>query len=149
MPGTYTYDPMLPTDKDKMRFELGDALVSETDASDGSKCVVSDEEIMAILSLNSESWSNAKLALLDAICNRLAYEVTVYVGDMSLELGKRAWHFKQLRDEFAAELRRNHATSYPRWNSSSMDNASDGGHYFRRNAHSDPNVSVFDGAGEL
>lgn len=149
MPGTYTYDPMLPTNKDEMRFQLGDVLVSDTDPTDGSKCVISDEEIMAMIAKHSDDWNGAKLAIIDAICMKLSYEVTVSVGDMALELGKRAWLWEQRRTALRKEIQSNQSGAVPRWNSASMSNAADGGHYFKRNAHSNPGVMPYDGLGEL
>ena len=96
MAGQYTYDPAKISEggKDKMRFELGDTMVegrSDTSA-------LTDEEIEAALSMYPERWKRAKLALLESICRRFAYEVDTKEGPLSFSLSDRA---KLWRDDYA------------------------------------------------
>lgn len=148
MAGTYTYDPMLSTLKDRMRFELGDVFVNEDDPFDGNVCAITDEEIQAVLAMHSDSWNKAKLALLDAICNKLSYESSFSVGDMSIELGKRAWLWEQRRTAVRKEILANQSGAIPKWDTGAYNRSLDGGHYFRRGSMSNPAATGNDGNGE-
>ncbi len=94
---TYEYDPAKIKDngKDRMRFELGDTMVEG--ASD--TCALTDEEIEAALSIYPDRWKRAKLALLESICRRFAYEVNTTEGPVRLELMSRA---KLWREDYEA-----------------------------------------------
>ena len=95
MDRAYTYDPSKISEggKDKMRFELGDTMVegrSDTTA-------LTDAEIEAALDMYPGKWKRAKLALLESICRRFAYEVDTKEGPLSLSLNQRA---KLWRDDY-------------------------------------------------
>lgn len=103
--GNYTYNPgkINENGKDRMRFELGDTMVegrSETSA-------LTDEEYEAAFSMYPDSWKQAKLALLESICRRFAYEVDIKEGPLSLSLAERAklWRedYEKLKQEVDAE----------------------------------------------
>ena len=88
MAGNYTYAPdkIQENGKDRMRFELGDTMVegrSDTSA-------LTDEEIEAAFKMYPDSWKRAKLALLESICRRFAYEVDTKEGPLSFSLNQRA-----------------------------------------------------------
>ena len=95
MAGNYTYAPdkIQENGKDRMRFELGDTMVegrSDTSA-------LTDEEIEAAFKMYPDSWKRAKLALLESICRRFAYEVDTKEGPLSFSLNQRA---KLWRDDY-------------------------------------------------
>lgn len=95
--GTYTYDPasIKENGKDRMRFELGDTMVeggSETSA-------LTDEEYAAALEMYPERWKRAKLACLESICRRFAYEPDTKEGPLSFSFSDRA---KLWRDDYDA-----------------------------------------------
>lgn len=86
----YTYEPekIKECGKDRMRFELGDTMVEgkvQTSA-------LSDEEIEAVLSMFQlpQQWKRAKLACLESICRRFAYEPDTQEGSLSFSFGARA-----------------------------------------------------------
>ena len=95
MAGNYTYAPdkIQKNGKDRMRFELGDTMVegrSDTSA-------LTDEEIEAAIKMYPDSRKRAKLALLESICRRFAYEVDTKEGPLSFSLNQRA---KLWRDDY-------------------------------------------------
>ncbi len=101
----YTYDPekLQENGKDRMRFELGDTMVeggSETSA-------LTDAEIEAVLKMYPKRWKRAKLALLESICRRFAYEPDTKTGPLSFSFGERAklWRedYEKLKKEVAVE----------------------------------------------
>lgn len=84
----YTYEPekIKECGKDRMRFELGDTMVeggAETSA-------LADAEINAVLEMFPGKWKKAKLALLESICRRFAYEPDTKEGPISFSFGERA-----------------------------------------------------------
>lgn len=101
----YTYDPekIQESGKDRMRFELGDTMVEggvETSA-------LTDAEIEAVLRMYPKRWKRAKLALLESICRRFAYEPDTKTGPLSFSFGDRAklWRedYEKLKKEVALE----------------------------------------------
>ncbi len=99
---TYTYDPskMSQNGIDRMRFELGDIMVeggTETAA-------LTNEEINAVLGLYPKRWKKAKLALIESLCRRFAYEVDTDVGPLSLGLQGRVEAWKEMYKELKAEI---------------------------------------------
>lgn len=105
MENKYTYDPekIQENGKDRMRFELGDTMVeggSETSA-------LTDAEIEAVLAMHPKRWKRAKLALLESICRRFAYEPDTKTGPLSFSFGDRAklWRedYEKLKKEVAME----------------------------------------------
>lgn len=101
----YSYDPakIKEPGMDRMRFELGDTMVEggpETSA-------LADAEIEAVLEMHPKKWKQAKLALLESICRRFAYEPDTKTGPVSFSLGDRAkiWRedYEKLKKEAAME----------------------------------------------
>lgn len=105
MAKNYTYDPgsVAESGKDRMRFELGDTMVEGRSGT----CALTDEEIEAALSMYQGKWKRAKLALLESICRRFAYEVDTKEGPLSFNLSDRAkrWRddYEKLKKEVALE----------------------------------------------
>lgn len=105
MAKSYNYDPSKVKEPgvDRMRFELGDTMVeggSETSA-------LTDTEIEAVLEMYPKRWKRAKLALLESICRRFAYEPDTKTGPLSFSFGDRAklWRedYEKLKKEVALE----------------------------------------------
>ena len=99
---TYTYFPDKITEGgvDQMRFELGDTVV-DLDAITSPLC---DEEYKAIIDKHGKNWRKAKYLCLEAICNKLAYEVNMSVDGMSYSLSQRYDRFLKMRDDAKKEL---------------------------------------------
>ncbi len=101
----YTYAPgkIEENGADRMRFELGDTMVE----GGPDTCALTDEEIQAALSMYPGKWKRAKLALLESICRRFAYEVNTKEGPLSLDLLDRAklWRedYEALKEEVEQE----------------------------------------------
>ena len=94
---SYTYEPekIKEAGKDRMRFELGDTMVeggAETSA-------LTDEEIDAALEMFPGKWKQSKLALLESICRRFAYEPDTKEGPLTFSFAGRA---KLWRDDYEA-----------------------------------------------
>lgn len=94
---SYTYEPekIREAGKDRMRFELGDTMVeggAETSA-------LTDEEIAAALDMFPGKWKRSKLALLESICRRFAYEPDTKEGPLTFAFAGRA---KIWRDDYEA-----------------------------------------------
>ena len=109
---TYTYEPdkISKPGKDRMRFELGDTMVeggAETSA-------LTDEEIKAVLEIYQKRWKKAKLALLESLCRRFAYEVDTKEGPLSLSLGERAKLWREDYEKLKSELAKS-SISVPRY----------------------------------
>lgn len=103
--GVYTYEPgsIKENGKDRMRFELGDTMVEG--GSDTS--ALTDEEINAAFAMFPDNWKRAKLALLESICRRFAYEVDTKEGPLAFSLSDRAklWRndYEKLKREVELE----------------------------------------------
>ena len=99
MDATFTYDPrnIGEIGKDRMRFELGDMLVENP-----MERYLSDEEITAVIE-GSRSWKRAKLALVESLLRRFAFEVDTRSGPVEWKLNQRYQAWKKLRDELKAE----------------------------------------------
>lgn len=103
--GNYTYEPgsIIEAGKDRMRFELGDTMVE----GGSDTCALTDEEISAVLSKFPGKWKRAKLALLESICRRFAYEPDIKEGPLSFSFAGRAklWRedYERLKKEVDAE----------------------------------------------
>jgi len=95
MAKTYEYEPsnIIYFGKDRMRFELGDTLVEGKEETSA----LTDEEIEAILEIYQDSWKRAKLALLENIFRRFAYEPDTKTGPLSFAFEGRA---KLWRDDY-------------------------------------------------
>lgn len=97
----YTYNPAECQDGglNQMRFELGDNVVE----GQGMTAVLCDQEYSALISKYSR-WKRAKLACLEAICMKLAYEVNTQVSNLSYSLDNRAERWMKMRDELRKEV---------------------------------------------
>ena len=98
---TYSYTPSKCQDKgiNQMRFELGDTDV-HGNARTSALC---DEEYNAMIT-GKASWNLAKLACLEAIVMKLAYEVDTSVGGLSYSLSASADRWPQMRDKLKSQL---------------------------------------------
>ncbi len=108
MPATYEYDPgkLNEFGKDLMRFELGDTLVS----GGANTCALTDEEIQSAIDLYPKRWKRAKLALLESLMRRFAYEVDTRTGPLSLSYAERAKMWRQDYEKLKAEVGEGHTT---------------------------------------
>lgn len=103
MAGTYTYDlaNIKAQGKDRMRFELGDTMIE----GGADTSALTDEEIAAVIEMYPKKWKKAKLALLESICRRFAYEPDTKEGPLSFSFGDRArlWRedYERLKKETA------------------------------------------------
>lgn len=101
----YTYEPdkVRKKGKDRMRFELGDTMVE----GGADTSALTDAEIEAVLEMYPGRWKRAKLALLESICRRFAYEPDTKTGPLSFSFGERAklWRedYEKLKKEVALE----------------------------------------------
>ena len=122
---TYTYDPSRigENGKDTMRFQLGDTQVAGGTAT----AFLSDEEIAAVIAINKTHWKRAKYALIEAVCNRLAFETDWSDDGTSFKLDQRAERWRKMLEAAKKDLE----TSVPIPGSikDSMQGP-DGGHYF-------------------
>ena len=98
----YTYDPeKIPNGSvDKMRFELGDTHIEEGPLT----AALCDEEYQAALSMHPTDWKRAKLACLESIYRRFAYEPDTTEGPVSFKLHERAKLWKQMYDDLLNEI---------------------------------------------
>ena len=108
----YTYEPekIQENGKDRMRFELGDTMVEggpETSA-------LTDSEIQAALELYPGRWKRAKLALLESICRRFAYEPDTKTGPLAFSFGDRAKLWREDYEKLKKEVD-NGSASIPRF----------------------------------
>lgn len=112
MNGTYSYEPgkISELGKDRMRFELGDTMVE----GGADTSALTDEEIEAVLKIYQKRWKKAKLALLESLCRRFAYEVDTKEGPLSLSLGERAKLWREDYEKLKSELA-NSSVSVPRY----------------------------------
>lgn len=102
---TYTYDPcnVRAYGLDRMRFELGDVIVSGAEET----CALSDEEYSAVIPekiFTKKQWKKAKLRCIETIMRRFSYEVDTKVGPEQLQLSDRFKAWKQMYDELKEEL---------------------------------------------
>ena len=99
---TYSYNPEKITEGgvDQMRFELGDTIVDMNNITSP----LCDEEYKAIIESCKGNWRKAKYKCLDAICMKMAYEVTTSVDGLSYSLSERYERFKKMKDDAKKEL---------------------------------------------
>lgn len=122
---TYTYDPsnLAENGKDKMRFQLGDTQV----AGGASTAFLSDQEIVAVIDNFKPNWKKAKIALIEGVCNRLAFETDWSNDGTSFSLNQRAERWRKMLEEAKKEL--TSPIPIPGSIKDSMQSG-DGGHYF-------------------
>lgn len=100
---TYSYDPtkIRGYGKDQMRFELGDTL---TDGGDETTAL-SDEEYIAILEgVSADTWSQAKLSILNAILHKLAFQVDTKIDTLEYSFSDRVSHWETLYETLKEEV---------------------------------------------
>lgn len=106
MAENYSYDPQKLEDygKDLMRFQLGDTMVEGKEET----CAFSDAEYEAVLSMYKlpKQWKHAKLACLESICRRFAYEPDTKTGPVSFSFGARAKLWREDYEKLKAELKK-------------------------------------------
>lgn len=104
MKGTYSYNPekLSECGKDLMRFELGDTM---TDGKEKT-CALTDEEYTAVLARH-RSWKRAKLACIESIFRRFAYETDTQTGALELQFGERARLWQEEYERTRAMLSKN------------------------------------------
>ena len=109
---TYTYESekISENGKDRMRFELGDTMVEG--GSDTS--ALTDEEITAAIEMFPKKWKRAKLALLESICRRFAYEPDTKTGPLSFTFGERAKLWREDYEKLKKEME-NGSLTVPRY----------------------------------
>lgn len=97
---TFTYDPrnIGEAGKDRMRFELGDMLVENP-----MERYLSDEEITAVIESN-RSWKRAKLALVESLLHRFAFEVDTRSGPVDWKLSQRYAAWEKLHGKLKSEV---------------------------------------------
>ena len=104
MSRTYSYDPgKIPENGlDKMRFELGDVMVE----GGADTAALTDEEIQGAFTLYppDEQWKRAKLALVESLCRRFAYEVDTKTSKLSLSMGQRAKRWQEMYETLKEEV---------------------------------------------
>lgn len=92
-----SYNPSLPDDLNRMRFELGDVVENDF--------FLQDEEIIA--ALEGRSFKRAQLYLLDSLLARFSYETDLRVDKWEAKFSQRldAWQRlrKKLTDDLALE----------------------------------------------
>ena len=108
----YTYEPdkIKERGKDRMRFELGDTMVEggvETSA-------LTDAEINAVLEMFPGKWKRAKLALLESLCRRFAYEPDTKTGPLSFSFAERAKIWREDYEKLKKEVQ-NGSAAIPRY----------------------------------
>lgn len=131
---TYSYDPAKCQDggMDQMRFELGDTVLD----MDGMTSPLCNEEYDAILAKHGKNWKKAKFLCLDAICKKLAYEVSMSVDGLSYSFEQRYNRFKQMRDDAKKELAAISGAPVPGHPGSISPNG--GTPYFYNDLHANP-----------
>ena len=92
----FSYDPSLPTLKDKVRFYLGD--------TNQDNYFLEDEEIDAILSSVGDNLQKALYLSCKAILSKVAKEYSKSLGDARLQLGELFEHYKHVLSELAKGL---------------------------------------------
>lgn len=108
----YTYEPekISENGKDRMRFELGDTMVE----GGADTSAFADAEITAALEMYPGKWKRAKLALLESICRRFAYEPDTKTGPLSFSFGERAKQWREDYEKLKKEVA-NGCVSVPRF----------------------------------
>lgn len=102
MAKTYTYEPdkIYEPGKDRMRFELGDTMIE----GGANTSALTDEEITAMIKIYDGRWKKAKLALLESICRRFAYEPDTKTGPLSYSFGERAKLWREDYEKLKTEV---------------------------------------------
>ena len=93
MSRSFTYDGAQIADGgiNQMRFELGDVLVEEPDKT----ALLTDEEIMAVITAFPHAWRRAKFELIKSVLYRFAPEVDTKSGPVQWSLSQRYAQWKK------------------------------------------------------
>ena len=83
----YSYDPTLPTDKDKVRLTIGDTVTTAF--------LLSNEEIVALLSMYG-SVHQAAIAAARGLAAKYSREADKWVGDLKILASQKAKAFLEL-----------------------------------------------------
>lgn len=102
---TYTYDPtkIKGRGKDQMRFELSDTLVD----GGAETCALADEEYntwLEGLADGKKAWMSAKVAILEAIVFKMAYQVDTKIDVLTYAFGDRAELWKKMYEMLKKQL---------------------------------------------
>ena len=102
MSRSFTYDGAQIADGgiNQMRFELGDVFVEEPDKT----ALLTDEEIMAVITAFPHAWRRAKFELIKSVLYRFAPEVDTKSGPVQWSLSQRYAQWKTLYEELKKEL---------------------------------------------
>ena len=134
---TYTYDPTQIGEKcvSRVRFELGDTMVE----GEGDACFLCDEEITSVIE-SVKNWKKALYKLADGVCKKLSYETDWHDDGAAFSLNQRAERWKAIRDELKKEATL--STGIPKSGAvdDSLNNQTDGGHYYRAGMMQSPYV---------
>jgi hypothetical protein len=98
MADTYTYDNTLSTDKDKVRFYLGDTDVTNTELRK-----VTNEEILAILAIYPNPIKTA-IVIAESLSARYSAYSDESVGDISVSYGQVAKNYQDLAARLGMRL---------------------------------------------
>lgn len=104
MPPTYTYDIALATDKDRVRFIIGDTGTTPDDNTT-VEWLLANEEIAYLLTTSTNIYDVAARAL-DIIAFRFSRQADRQIGEFSESLSKRAEAYRaaaeELREQYGA-----------------------------------------------
>lgn len=105
---TWSYDPSLSTDKDRVRFLSGD-----TDTSDQ---MVSNEEITGVLSMYTDNIFRGAAAVCRHLASKFSRQADQEIDDMRKALSQRAKAFADRASELDAQASSGvTASSMPTW----------------------------------
>lgn len=93
-----------------MRFEIGDTLVD----GGSDTCVLCDEEYEGILNgVEGGAWKQAKLAILEAVLFKLAYQVDTKIDVLQYNFSDRAAVWKKMHDDLKDEIKKEKSACIP------------------------------------
>lgn len=127
----YSYDPFKANEPglDRMRLELGDTTFAPGELT----AALCDEEYVAILSEHT-SWKKAKVHCLKVILMKYAHQTSMSVDGLSYNFSDRVKLWREMLDE---EEKKSTVNAVPTIRRNGKTEAH-GGHYFRKNLHSNP-----------
>lgn len=129
----FTYDASkIATDAvSRMRLELGDVPIG----ADGS-AALHDEEIQLAIDTHKDNWLKAKIMLVEFLVMRYSYEVDTSIDGASWSLNQRYERWKSMLDQLKKQA------SFANLNVGLIRrNGGDGGHYFYKDMHRNPERS--------
>lgn len=96
---SFTYDPTLPTDTDRVRFYIQDVTASAGPKPDSSN--FANAEIAAVISAEG-TWQRAVAAMLEILANLWAKEVDITVGPRHESLSQTAQRYESMASTWRA-----------------------------------------------